>query len=353
MTKKYILLLSFSFLFAFGAFAQLGGRYSYTFLEQPLSARISALGANQASINDNDINIGYVNPSLITPEMNNDIAFNYTNFFAGMNFGSFQYAHSFENVGNFVATLQFMDYGEFNYADETGNVSGTFGASDMALAIGWGRQLDSSFSIGANAKFIYSFYEGYTSLGFAVDVAGTYQTKNDWTMSLIARNFGMQLTTYTSDGRAPLPFNLQYALSKRLEHVPFRFTFIFNHLTNWNLVYDDPNNPAGGTDPITGEPIGQSGFEEFGTEFLAHLVFGGEIYIGKNLVVRGGYNFQRRQELALSTKPGMVGFSYGFGVRISKFKINYSRSQYLTGSPNYLSLTVDIDAFGTDKTVKF
>jgi len=42
----------------------------------------------------------------------------------------------------------------------------------------------------------------------------------------------------------------------------------------------------------------------------------------------------------------MVGFSWGFGVRIYKFRINYSRVTYsLAGSPNYLTIAFDLNSF--------
>jgi hypothetical protein len=50
----------------------------------------------------------------------------------------------------------------------------------------------------------------------------------------------------------------------------------------------------------------------------------------------------------------MVGFSWGVGLRIYKFKINYARSTYhQVGSPNYLSLTFDINSFTNDEVVRF
>ena len=354
MLKKYILLFSFSVFICSISFAQLGGDRAYTFLEQPLSARISALGGNQASISDGDINVAFVNPSMINSRLDNTLAINYTNYFASTNFGSIQYVNTFKKAGSFMASIQFMDYGTFDYADEGGNLGGTFGASDFAFNIGWGRQLDSSFSIGAAAKLIYSFYEGYNSFGFAVDVAGTYESKTGWTMSLIASNLGMQITTFTSGVRDPLPFNLQYALSKRLDHVPFRFSLIYDHIEKWNLTYTDPNNPSGGFDPITGEPIEKTGISQITDQFMRHIILGGEVFIGKNLVLRGGYNYRRRQEGKINEKPGMVGFSWGIGVRIYKFKLNYARStHHLVGSPNYLSLTFDINSFSDDKVVRF
>jgi len=343
--KQFLLLGVFTLLFSF-THAQIGGNYAYSFLEKPVSARVAALGTNFAAINDGDINLGFVNPSLINSEMHNSISLAYVNFFAGINYGFASYGHSFEKVGSFVGTVQYYNYGKFDYADDGGTKGGTFGASDFAFNLGWGRQLDSNFSIGATAKFIYSYYESYNSFGLAVDVAGTYRTNNDWVMSLAARNIGMQLKPFVSGQRDPLPFNIQYAISKRLAHVPFRFSLVYDHIEKWDLTYEDPLNPSGTVDPITGEVTPQSGLAKFGDQFMRHLVFGGEFYLGKNLVLRGSYNYRRRAELKMDDKLGMVGFSWGIGVRISKFKINYSRSTFhLVGSPNYLTLAFDLDSF--------
>ncbi len=346
MKHKYLLLVYIVFFATSFSYSQIGGRYAYSFLEKPVSARVAALGSNLAAINDNDINIGYVNPSLITPEMNNYMSLAYVNFFTGINYGLAQYSRTFKKAGSFVASMQYLNYGKFDYSDQTGNVNGTFTASDMALTIGWGRQLDSSFSIGANAKIIYSHYESYGSFGMAVDVAGTYKTKSGWVMSLVASNIGIQLKSYTPGERDPLPFNIQYAVSKRLEHVPFRFSLIYDHLEKWNLSYSDPANPSGGFDPITGEPVEKTGIAKFSDNFMRHFIFGGEMYIGKNLILRGSYNYRRRQELKINDKLGMVGFSWGLGIRISRFQINYSRSTYhLQGSPNYFTVTASLDKF--------
>jgi hypothetical protein len=345
---KQKILLTLAFLVAGVSFtyAQIGGRYAFSFLEKPISARVAALGGNAAAINDNDLNIGFVNPSLITAEMDNSFALNYVHWFEGTNYGSVQFANDFEKAGSFMATLQYMDYGQIDYADETGALGGTFGAYDMALTIGWGRKLDSVFSIGAAGKVIYSAYDTYNSFGLAVDVAGTYQSRSGWTMSLVGRNIGSQLTAYTGSTTDPLPFTLQAIISKRLDHVPFRFSIIYDHIEKWDLTYVDPANPSGGVDPVTGEAKEQEGFAKFGDQLMRHFIVGGEFYIGKNLVLRGGYNYRRRQEGKIEDKLGMVGFSWGIGVRISKFRINYSRSSYnLVGSPNYFTLAFDLDSF--------
>ncbi len=83
MKKISYLLISFLIIISNQGYSQIGGTKGYQFLEQPISARIAALGGNVAAINDNDLNIGFVNPSLINSGMDNSLALNYINFFYG------------------------------------------------------------------------------------------------------------------------------------------------------------------------------------------------------------------------------------------------------------------------------
>ena len=67
----------------------------------------------------------------------------------------------------------------------------------------------------------------------------------------------------------------------------------------------------------------------------------------KSLFIRGGFNFQRRQDMMVSTRPAMVGFSWGLGFRISKFQLNYSRATYhLAGASNIFSFSTNLSSFG-------
>ena len=348
MTHKAIAIFLFSgFLFPFFAMGQSYGNQAFTFLQEPVTARLAALGTNTAAIDDNDINIAFVNPSLINPEMNNDLSLAYVNYFAGFNYGLVQFSHTFNQAGSFLLGIQFMDYGKFDYADASGNRGGTFGAADYALNLGWGRKLSNRFSIGATGKLIYSYYESYSSFGLAVDVAGTYKSATNWIFSLTGANIGLQLKPYVPGApTAPLPFDLSLSLSKRLEHVPFRFVLVYDHIEHWNISYYNSASPPGGTDPISGEPVERTGFAKFGDQLMRHFIIGGEFLIGKHLVLRGSYNYRRRQELSISQRVGMVGFSWGLGLKISHFSFSYSRSTYhRAGSPNYLTLSMSLDDF--------
>lgn len=343
--KPLYIILLISLCFLSGMKAQIGGDNTYEVLELTSSARIAALGGDFLAINDNDITLAITNPSLISREMHNKLGVSFVDYFSDINYGFASYARSFEKIGSFVGSVQYINYGQFDYAEETGERSGYFYAGETVLNIGWGRRLDSLFSIGANLKMLYSSLESYNSYGLGVDVAGSYNSQNKrFTMSLIAKNIGRQLKPYHGSNIEPLPFELQFGISQRLAHLPFRYSILYNHIEKWNLRYEDPTTVN--TDPVTGEVIEDNNFEKIADNLMRHIVFGGELIISKNFSIRAGYNYGRRQDMKIGTKTGTVGFSWGFGFRVSKFHFSYARSAYhLVGSPNYITITTNLSDF--------
>jgi hypothetical protein len=349
--KKLFLLFIFFSLASYHLLAQSGGDGVYKFIDMPNSARVAALGGNFLTINDDDLSVALTNPSLITEAMHNRLGLSFVDYYTDISYGYAQYGRTFNKAGTFIGTMQFINYGTFTEADATGQRYGEFSAGEYALNIGWGRWLTPKWSVGANFKLIYSSLESYNSFGTAVDVAGSYYSEEGkFTASLIARNIGVQITPYGNNAREPVPFELQAGLSKGLKHLPLTFSALFTNLQRWDLRYDNPDDPSGGTDPITGESQEVSGIEKFADNFMRHLVLGAELKIAKVLSLRASYNYLRRQEMKVPTKTSTVGFSWGFGIRISKFHISYARSAYhLVGSPNFFTFTFDLDEFGKNK----
>lgn len=279
--------------------------------------------------------------------MSNNLALSFVDYYADINYGSASYGRTMGKTGTYVASMQYYNYGEFTYADAAGQTFGTFTANDLALNIGWGRELDSLFSIGANLKLIYSGMEDYQSFGVAVDVAGSYYNpEQQLTVSLVARNIGSQLKPYRSGNYENLPFEINIGVSQRLRHLPFRYSILLTNLQKWDLTYNDPNDPDQQIDPITGEVNKKDGFSEFADKAMRHIVIGGEFIPSKYFSIRVGYNYQRRQELGVYNKMGTVGFSWGLGLKVSKFQIEYSRATYhLNGSPNYITIRTNLSDF--------
>jgi len=328
-------------------YAQIGGNGTFKFLGYTNSARVAALGGNLLAINDNDITLTQANPSLINPSMHQNLALSYVNNPGGINYGFVAYAHNFNKVGCFVASLQYINDGKFTAADASGNITGEFYASEYAFNIGWGRQLTPLFSIGANGKLIYSQLETYNSFGIAVDVSGTYTSKDQsFTASLVGRNIGTQLVPYLPGDYQPLPFELQIGMSQKLKHIPLRFSELLTNLQKWDLTYLDPSDPANTADPITGEVKTKSGAAKFADGVMRHIVLGAELTIAKALSIRIGYNYQRRQELKLTSKAGLTGFTIGAGLRVKMFSLSYTRGAYTAAiARNYITLGINLQEF--------
>lgn len=331
---------------------QIGGNGVFKFLELPNSARIASIGSNYLAVYDDDITLTLANPSLINEKVHNQLGLSYVDYYTDVNYGFAQYGRDFSKVGSFVGTMQYINYGKFDEADETGVRYGNFSAAEYALNIGWGRPLTPRWSIGANYKLIYSHFYDDNSFGMAVDVAGSYRSEDNYFVaSMILKNIGYQIVPYNAGTHERLPFEIQAGISQRFKHLPFRYSILLTNLQKWDLRYEDTDGSSGGSTPITGETQEMNGVEKFADNMMRHVVIGGEILIGKNFSLRGGYNYGRRQEMKVEEKVSTVGFSWGFGFRVSAFQFSYARSRYhLVGSPNFVTITADLGYFNRQKS---
>lgn len=339
------LLIVFLAIICLPAFSQNGGDNTYEFLNVPVSARVGALGGTAIAIKDGDANLGLNNPSLISPDMHSTVSLTYLNYFADINYGFVSYTSDFKKLGTFSTGLKYISYGKFTEADEGGNVLGEFSVGEYALVLGWGKSIDTSFSVGANLKPIYSNLYTYNSFGLAADFSATYQFhKRQITTALVVKNIGSQITTYADNGeREPLPFEVQFGISKKLKYVPLRLSLTLNNLENWNLAYNDSTYLTNSNTNLSEEEKDERNKSSFLKESLRHIVLGAEIIPSKNFNLRFGFNFKRRSELAIEEKPGLVGFSWGVGFRLNRFQINYGSARYhLAGSSNHITISTNI-----------
>lgn len=308
-------------------------------LNVPASARAAAVGGNAMAIKDGDLSLAMFNPALLDSNTHRNLALSYVNYFSDVNFGFVSYAHSLDSVTTISGSLQYVDYGEFTERDVAGQELGKFSAGDYAGIIGIGRAIDSSFTIGANVKFLYSNIDQYSASAGALDLAANYYSKKrKFSASFMVRNLGTQFKSYTQDQREKLPLDIQFGISKRLKHAPIRFSVVADNLQEWDLRSDEEINSVE-VDPVTGETIQSNDFE-FGDILMRHIIVGSEILISDNFQFRFGYNYRRRQELKVSEKPGTAGLSFGLSMRISRFHITYGRATYhLAGPSNHFTIS--------------
>ncbi|MBA3900437.1 MAG: type IX secretion system protein PorQ [Bacteroidetes bacterium] len=342
MQRQLTLCITF-FSICFSTFGQVGGRASHEFLNLPVSARAAALGGNLITVRDNDLNLAIVNPSLLNKSMDNTLMVTFLDYFAGVKAGYIGYAKDYENIATFSLGMQHINYGKFIRAEENGDITGEFTGGEYALQLGAGREFGEFFSTGANFKLIYSEMESLKAFALAIDFAGTYY--NDETglgVSVLARNGGRQLVAYDRGNPQPLPFELQLAVSKRLDHAPFRFSLAFENAQRLRMLAQDTATAM--VNPITGEAERREG--GFFPNVLRHTVVGVEVLPDKNFNIRFGYNLQRAMDLRVDSRPGLVGLSWGFGLKVKKFNISYARSSYhLAGGSNHFTITTNLTAF--------
>ena len=324
--------------------AQIGGSGTYQFLNLPSSARIAAMGGQNIAVRDSDVNSAFQNPSLLDSVMSNQFSFSYVSYFSGINWGYVAYAFDAGKVGTFGLGMHFINYGDFQGADSIGNLTNHFTAGDYDLNIGWGKNIDTNFSVGANLKTIYSSLELYNSLGMAVDLSGTYfSQKRGLTFAAVIKNIGAQITTYRPGNSESLPFELEMAVSKRLRHTPFRFSLTVRHLEQFDISYINPKDSIN-VDPVSGDTTYAK--NSLGDKIMRHVVVGVEVLISKNINLRFGYNYERRKELSIASTFSGAGFSYGIGIRISKFNFSYGRAVYsLAGPSNHFTLVTNLSEF--------
>lgn len=332
-------------------YAQLGGTRTFAFLNLPNSARAEALGGSIVSMYDDDVALAYNNPSLLNEGAHNQLLVSFNNYFANIGYGYAGYARHWKNIGTFHAGIQYINYGDFRETNENGDILGTFTASDYCITLGYARSFfDSVLHVGANWKNIISQYHDYNSYGMAFDLGATYVSKNKlFTASLLLKNMGGQLKSYTPGNKEPLPFEIQLGISGSLKYVPVRLMCFVTNLQRPDLSYVDPANRFQ-IDPLTNDTIDTK--LNVGLNILRHFVIAAEIYPFKeHLFLRIGYNFQRSGEMKTDIKRGAQGICYGIGIKINAFSFSYSRAEYhLAGSPNHISLNIDINKLMTIKS---
>lgn len=330
-----------------GSSAQIGGTYSYEWLGSPTSARMTGLSNSLITVSDDDLALGLNNPSLLNIKMDKKLSINHNFSFAGVSNGYLGYSHSLDSITHMSIGVNYASYGDFIHADELGNNLGSFSGSEVAVVVGGARQLNARISVGANVKGIFGNMESFTSSAVATDFGIRYKNPSAfWAIAFLVKNIGIQLSKYGNE-TSPTPLDVQIGYSRKLKHLPFRFSLLLHNLHRYGIRYDDPNN-LGEVD-LFGNPINQpSSISKAFDNFFRHVNFGGEFLLGKtgSFRIRFGYSHLRRKELSVTNFRSLAGFTTGFGLRIKGIRLDYGLGyHHVSGAANHLSLSMGLDRF--------
>ena len=309
------------------SFAQ-GGNNVYPFLNIPVSARQAALGGDAVSIRDHDVNFAAVNPALLNVEMHNQLSVNVAAYLADSKYGTINYARDLQNGNLVFASARYMDYGKMPRTDEAGFSNGEFGASDAAIGLGYAKQFEDEWTIGASVQFVTSTIDTYSSMAVAGTAGVSYNFKNTKeTVGLVFRNFGYQFKAFDVE-RELLPFRVDLGYTRILTKFPVSVTITAHDLQKFDLS---------ATTDVNGQKV------KTPRKVLDHLSLGAELFPGSAFNIRLGYNVKRGNELAVLDQRSFAGLSAGFGLKIRKFRFDFAHVRYHNSSNvNQLGISIDL-----------
>ena len=301
--------------------AQPGDLSGFAFLRLEPSARAAALGGSFSAVYGDDVNAFFYNPALLNEAMHRHLSLSYLNHLSDINAGFLAYSRHYEGLGTLGAGLRFLSWGEFQGADEQGNRTGTFGASDVALTISGARAQTERLRYGASVHLIYSSVESFKASAVAADLGVLYHIDSQQlTFSASVNNLGITLNSLGAT-KDDLPLDVRVGLTKRLRYIPLLIS-----LTGYNLHHI-------GDEPEDGTAL---------SNVFQHVILGGEFQFSQAFNVRFGYNHRRHEGLKTGSRLDLAGVGLGFGLMINRFRLDYAFNSWSFGGLHQLTVRTAI-----------
>lgn len=273
---------------------------AFSFLRYNMSARSAALGGATNSMTD-EVSTLFLNPAVLPLLEGQNVTATFLKHTLDINSGLAAFTDHIDGVGSVAASVIYTNYGAFERADRQGVRTGTFSSQDLAFAVSWAGEVDTLITYGATAKFIYSGIDDMVSTAVAID-AGLLlripQSRTNLGFSIL--NLGTQLSTY--DGTHDrMPIDVRIGVNHRLKGLPL--------LVNVSLIHLADEVPT------------------FFDRFLNFSV-GGELYVGKAVRLRVGYDNSTRNTSGVNVASQLTGLSAGFGIKLKTLNIDYAMSTF-------------------------
>jgi hypothetical protein len=316
-----------------------GGRTRMDFLQLPAQAKNVALGTHHFTFSGHEPALIFQSPVQADSNISDNVSVNLMPYLADTRFVNLAYGKTIKTNGTWATGIQYLNYGTMQETDDAGNVIGEFRAADYSIAVGYHHSIG-PFSVGATAKLVASSIESYTTWGLAMDWGAAFRhPKKDIVIGILAKNLGFLRQNYYSGTELILPLDLRLGISFKPLYMPVRFSATIHHLNKFDMVYNDPRLF------FAYDQNGLKISRKVGiTEKMArHVAVGSEILLHRRFRILLGYDHLRRQELRLTDRGALAGFSYGAWLSLGRFEVSYGRAQFVPGfGSNSLSIVMNI-----------
>jgi len=330
--KKFLIVTGFALLLFVPLTAQEGG-HVFSFLRLPTSSHANTLGGNNVSLIERDPSLVFHNPALLGGEMDGMVNLNYMNYIADIHAGSVIYTKNVGERGAWGIGAVYFNYGTMKEVTAENIILGNFAPQNVSINAFYSHDLSEKWRGGFAFKMLYSGFMEYSSYGIAADAGLSYfDAENDLSFGMVLKNIGAQLKTYDSRSEN-LPWDIQIGFTKKWAHAPFRVSVTGMYLNQWKFSYTD-------------ESLNQTSLEDsFSRSLAKHLVFGVDFVPSQNFWLGIGYNPKVNMDMKLQSGNGLGGFSFGGGIKVSKFDVSASVARF---HPSALSLMLSISTSLSD-----
>ncbi len=297
-----LLVLSTSALFPVASSAQ---TYSpFQFLRTTYSARVAGLAEATVAAQDDPSNV-ILNPAAAYGTAPGTLTATFIKQVADINSGLISYSGSFSTGAKWAAHICYQSFGSFDGKDNEGNSTGkVYVPSSIVAGFSYANEIDSGFSYGVGINFMSATLADQSTTAFGLNAGVIYHIPNSrWNAGLSIEHLGTQISSINSVSE-PLPTDLRLGVNHRLRGLPLLVNFSFNHLVDQNTAL----------------------FDHFRSFSL-----GGELYVGKIIMLRLGYNNAAHIGSSFPVNSQFAGLDFGVGIKLKALTIDYALSSMISG----------------------
>jgi hypothetical protein len=267
----------------------------FDFLRSTESARAAALAGAFVAIGG-DASAQLYNPATIPSVPPHTVSLTVIKHVLDINSGLAAYVGRVGS-GWWGANVAFTSYGSFTRTDALGNVLGSFGASHVAFNLSYANALDTNAYYGVTLGYVQTTIDRRAAGALVASGGLFYQLPHIRTaVGIAVRYVGLNLATMNGE-HASLPTDVRIGLSHRLRGLPLLVNVSLTRLAE------------------RGQSLG---------ERLRNFAIGGELYIGKAVQIRLGYDNGIRATQSAETTSFLTGVGVGAGLVLSEITLDYT-----------------------------
>jgi hypothetical protein len=286
------------------------GKTGFEFLRTEISARQTGMGGAFIAV-DGDVYGLSCNPASLAALRMREAAFSYVDYFMDFQLGFVGYSSPLKFGGTLGASLSYANYGEFQWTNDNGESTGSSTPTDILFTAAFADWLSKFVRYGVSVKYIHSSIQKYTADAVAVNAGLIYCIPaQQMTLGFALLNAGRGIHGYMGTIEK-VPTSVRAGFTKKLAHLPLMLSIDAS-----KFIYK--------------------------SDSAVYWVIGGEFTVSNHLLLRFGYNSRGSEEKMDSAGNRLSGVSFGLGVQVRNFRIDYSLSNYgALGTVNMFGVTTD------------